>query len=99
MTSQARVFCLVYHAHAATSELSHNVIVGDCFADHSGSLSAVGANVRPGAKLRSTLSPGLSGPHLVGVSQLAWMQPLGYAFIASSTLKCSRRHLQLVRRL
>src|SRR5208283_1689561 len=35
MTGEARVFRLVHHAHAATAELSHDVIVGDCLADHS----------------------------------------------------------------
>jgi REP element-mobilizing transposase RayT len=51
MTGEARVFRLIHHAHAATTELSHDVIVGDCFADHSGGLKAVRGYVRPVAKL------------------------------------------------
>ncbi|MGA2357128.1 MAG: hypothetical protein ABSG02_21750 [Terriglobales bacterium] len=42
VAGQARVFRFVHHAHAAAAELSHNAIVGDCLADHSGGLSAVG---------------------------------------------------------
>ena len=34
VAAQARVFRLVHHPHAATAELAHNVIVGDCLADH-----------------------------------------------------------------
>src|ERR1700688_4201627 len=36
MTGQTRVFRLVHHAHATTTELAHNVIVGYRLADHSG---------------------------------------------------------------
>src|SRR3984893_14206252 len=36
VTGQARVFRLIHHAHATTTEVSANVIVGDCLADHSG---------------------------------------------------------------
>jgi hypothetical protein len=35
VTGQARVFRLIHHAHATTTELSNDVIVGDCLADHS----------------------------------------------------------------
>ena len=42
-------------AHAPTTELSDNVIVGDRFADHSKGLSAVGGYVRPLPNPRSTL--------------------------------------------
>ena len=52
---QARVFRLIHHAHAPTTKLSNNVIVGDCLADHSQGLSAFGGNVRLWAKSGSTL--------------------------------------------
>src|SRR5208282_4528393 len=42
VTGQARVLRLIHHAHASTTEFSNDVIVGDCLADHSEGLSAVG---------------------------------------------------------
>ena len=42
MTAEARVFRFVDHAHAPATEFSDNAIVGDCLADHSEGLSAVG---------------------------------------------------------
>ena len=50
VAGQARVFRLIHHAHAATTELSHDLIVGDRLADHSEGLSAIGGYVRPLAK-------------------------------------------------
>src|SRR5580704_154598 len=54
---QARVFRFIDDAHATTTELANNAIVGDCLADHSGGLSAVRGYGRPVEKLRSTLAP------------------------------------------
>ena len=56
VTCEAGVFRLIHHTHAATTELSHDVVVGDCLADHSEGLSAFGGNGRPLAKSRSTLT-------------------------------------------
>src|ERR1017187_1034523 len=55
VTGQARIFSFIPHAHATTTELSDDVIVGECLADHFEGLSAVGGYVRPRPKLRSTL--------------------------------------------
>ncbi len=40
VTGQACVFRLIHYAHATTTKLSQDVIVGDCLADHSGGLNA-----------------------------------------------------------
>ena len=42
MARQARVFGLIHHAHATTAQFSENAIVGDCLADHSEGLKAIG---------------------------------------------------------
>src|SRR5437588_1648189 len=34
VTGKARVFRLIHHTHATTTELAHDVIVGDSLADH-----------------------------------------------------------------
>ena len=42
VAAQARVFRFVNHAHATAAKLSHNVVVGDCLADHVEDRSHVG---------------------------------------------------------
>ena len=35
MAAEARIFRLINHAHATTTELPHDAVVGNCLADHS----------------------------------------------------------------
>ncbi len=79
VTGKTSVFRLINHAHATTTELSYDVIVGDCLADHSKasvpSAVMLGREQSPGQPLAGRCAPNSSTrcllPMLTNVPQSA----------------------------
>ncbi len=54
VAAEARIFRLVDHTHATAAEFPHDVVVGDCLANHPEGLGSIRRYVRPTTEVWST---------------------------------------------